>query len=117
MADSMSFLLFGDQSLSTHAFLADFCRHGNPGILAKTFLELAANALREEIDRLGKLQRSKLPTFRTLAQLNERYHKQSIKHSGIDSALLCVAQLAHYIEYVPCAPCPVAPTVLGALNH
>ncbi|KAM0333327.1 hypothetical protein ACHAQA_001988 [Verticillium albo-atrum] len=98
MAGTMSFLLFGDQSLNTHAFLAEFYRLGNPSILAKTFLEQAGQALREEVDRLGKLDRAKLPVFRTLQQLNERYHTQSIKHSGIDSALLCIAQLAHYID-------------------
>lgn len=100
MANKIAYLLFGDQSLSTHAFLADFCRRGQPSILAKTFLDQAASALRDEIESLGKLQRTKLPTFRTLPQLNERYHQQKIKHAGIDSALLCVAQLAHYIEYV-----------------
>ncbi|KAI8168501.1 Conidial yellow pigment biosynthesis polyketide synthase [Colletotrichum sp. SAR 10_71] len=98
MADKMSYLLFGDQSLDTHGFLAEFCRSGNPSTLAKTFLEQAGQALREEIDGLGKLERSKLPTFLTLRQLNERYHAQSIKHPGIDSALLCITQLAHYID-------------------
>ncbi|KXH55672.1 beta-ketoacyl synthase [Colletotrichum nymphaeae SA-01] len=98
MADMMSYLLFGDQSLDTHGFLAEFCRSGNPSTLAKTFLDQAGQALREEIDGLGKLERSKLPTFLTLRQLNERYHAQSIKHPGIDSALLCITQLAHYID-------------------
>ena len=99
-ATTMFFFLFGDQSLATHSFLADFCRQGKPSILSKAFLELAANALREEVDNLGKLQKSKLPAFRTLSQLNEKYHQQRIKHAGLDAALLCVAQLAHYIEYV-----------------
>jgi hypothetical protein len=50
------------------------------------------------VDGLGKIERATIPTFRTLYQLNERYHAQSVKHPGIDSALLCIAQLAHYIE-------------------
>ena len=98
MADKMAFLLFGDQSLDTHGFLAEFCRQGNPSILAKVFIERAGQALRDEIESLRKLERAKIPVFRTLQQLNERYHGQSIKHPGIDSALLCIAQLAHYIE-------------------
>jgi hypothetical protein len=98
MADKMAFLLFGDQSLDTHGFLADFCRQGNPSILAKVFMERAGQVLREEVDGLGALERAKVPNFRTLQQLNEKYHAQSIKHPGIDSALLCIAQLAHYIE-------------------
>lgn len=94
----MAFLLFGDQSLDTHGFLAEFCREGNPSILAKAFLERATHALREEVDGLTRLQRANIPSFRTLYQLNEKYHTQDQKHPGIDSALLCIAQLAHYIE-------------------
>ncbi|ORY65292.1 polyketide synthase [Pseudomassariella vexata] len=98
MADQMAFLLFGDQSLDTHSFLADFCRTGNPSVLSKTFLDQAGAALRDEIDKLPRIERQKVPVFKTLQQLNERYHAQSIKYPGIDSALLCVAQLAHYID-------------------
>lgn len=98
MADKISFLLFGDQSLDVHAFLAEFCRRGCPSILSKAFLERASYALRQEVDRLPKSERTNIPNFRTLYQLNERYHSQSAKHLGIDSALLCIAQLAHHIE-------------------
>ncbi|KAI1500862.1 polyketide synthase [Biscogniauxia marginata] len=98
MADQMSFLLFGDQSLDTHGFLADFFRQGNPSVLSKEFLRLAGDALREEVERLPRVERQKIPIFRTLQQLNERYHAQSIKFPGIDSALLCITQLAHYID-------------------
>lgn len=96
----MAYLLFGDQSLDTHGFLADFYRQGNPSVLAKTFLHQAGDALREEIDRLPKFERQKIPIFRTLQQLNEKYHTQTLKYPGIDSALLCITQIAHYIEYV-----------------
>lgn len=98
MADRMAFLLFGDQSLDTHGFLAEFFRRGDASVLAKTFLDEAGEALRVEIEQLGALQRSKLPVFMSLPQLNEKYFHQSIKHPGVDSALLCISQLAHYIE-------------------
>ncbi len=98
MADKLAFLLFGDQSLDTHGFLAEFFRQGKQGLLAKAFLEQVAHALRKEVNSLGALERSRLPTFRTLRQLNEKYHAQSLKHPGIDGALLCISQLAHYIE-------------------
>ena len=100
MADKLAYLLFGDQSLDTHAFLADLFRQEQKGILAKAFLEQASHALRREIEQLNKLERARLPVFQTLQQLNERYHHQSRKHPGLDGALLCVTQLAHYIEYV-----------------
>ncbi|KAI1372948.1 polyketide synthase [Hypoxylon crocopeplum] len=98
MADQMAFLLFGDQSLDTHGFLAEFYRRGNPSVLSKEFLRLAGDALRDEIDRLPRGERRKIPIFRTLQQLNEKYHAQEIKFPGIDSALLCITQLAHYID-------------------
>jgi hypothetical protein len=98
MADQMAFLLFGDQSLDTHDFLADFFRQGNPSVLSREFLKLAGDALRDEIDKLPRVERQKIPLFRSLQQLNQRYHAIKIKSPGIDSALLCIAQLAHYIE-------------------
>lgn len=99
MADSqLAFYLFGDQSLDAHTFLSDFCRNGNPSVLARVFMERASLALRDEIEGLSKLERAKMPVFRTLPQLNEKYHAQTIKHPGLDSALICIAQLAHYIE-------------------
>lgn len=100
MASQISFLLFGDQSLDTHGFLADFLRRGNPSILSREFLKRAGDALKEEIEILPRVERRHIPTFRTLAQLNEAYHGQKVKCPGIDSALLCIVQLAHYIEYV-----------------
>jgi hypothetical protein len=100
MADRLSFLFFGDQSLDTYAFLSGFYREGNQGILATAFLNQVSEALWREIEGLGRLERAKLPLFKTLPQLNERYHAQALKHPGLDGALLCITQLAHYIEYV-----------------
>lgn len=98
MTIQMAFLLFGDQSLDTHGFLADFHRQGNPSVLSKEFLQRAGEALRVEVENLPRAHRQRIPVFRTLQELNEKYHGQSIKYPAIDSALLCVAQLAHYIE-------------------
>lgn len=100
MADRLTFLLFGDQSLDTHAFLSGVYRARNQGILTKAFLHQAGDALRNEMETLGRLARSTLPEFQTLQQLNEKYHAQDRKHPGLDGALLCITQLAHYIECV-----------------
>lgn len=101
MADKLAFLLFGDQSTDTHGFLAEFFRQPERGILANAFLEQVRHALRKEIEGLPRVERSKLPKFLTIQNLNERYHAQGLKHPGVDGALLCISQLAHYIEYVP----------------
>lgn len=100
MADKLAFLLFGDQSTDTHGFLAEFFRQPERGILANAFLEQVRHALRREIEGLPRVERSKLPKFLSIQNLNERYHAQGLKHPGVDGALLCISQLAHYIEYV-----------------
>ncbi|KAK1749963.1 hypothetical protein QBC47DRAFT_394885 [Echria macrotheca] len=99
MADKLAFLLFGDQSLDTHGFLAEFYRQEKQGILAKAFLDQAGHELRKEVDNLSRVERARLPAFLTLQQLNERYFAQKLKHPGIDGALLCISQLAHYIDH------------------
>ena len=96
----MSFLLFGDQSLDTHSFLANFCRSGNASTLATAFLERTATLLQDEVAKLPVLERQLMPDFATISELNYRYHSNDARHSAVDSALLVAIQLAHYIEYV-----------------
>jgi hypothetical protein len=98
MAEKVSFLLFGEQSLDTQAFLADFCRNGNPSVLSYAFLDRVASALQKEIESLPSLDRQHIPPFATIQELNQRYHARDIRNSAIDSALLVTTQLAHYIE-------------------
>ncbi|KAK4152557.1 conidial yellow pigment biosynthesis polyketide synthase [Chaetomidium leptoderma] len=98
-ADRPAFLLFGDQSLDSHGFLAQFFRQDKQGELAKVFVRQACHALRGLVEKLPAVERTRLPEFRTLQQLNERYHNSALKHAGIDAALLSVSQLAHYLDH------------------
>lgn len=98
MSDQVEFILFGDQSQDTHAFLADFYCHGHRSTLSRSFLEQVSTALVQEIDSLPSVQRRKLPVFSNIEELNERYHVESTRNCAIDSALLCISQLAHYLE-------------------
>jgi hypothetical protein len=98
MADQMAFLLFGDQSLTIHDCLADFLIGANHGILCNSFLEKTVSGLQEELERLSSIDRRRIPAFATIQDLNERYHAGTRKNAALDSALLCVAQLALYIE-------------------
>lgn len=99
MSDKMAFLLFGDQSLDTHAFLADFCRCSNPSLLSKHFLEQVGVALKNEVDKLSILERQRIPKFLTVQELNQRYFEGAVRSPAIDSALLVTTQLAHYIRW------------------
>jgi len=98
MSDKMAFLLFGDQSSDTHGFLADFCHRGNRSLLTQSFLDQAGAALKEEVDQLSALERQRVPKFSSIQELNDRYHIGENKNSAVDSALLCISQLAQYIE-------------------
>lgn len=100
MDEKISFLLFGEQSLDTQGFLADFCRNGNPSVLSHAFLDRVASVLQNETERLPSLERRHIPSFATIQELSQRYHTKDVTHSAIDSALLVTTQLAHYIEYV-----------------
>lgn len=104
MSDQMSFLLFGDQSSDTYTFLSDFCRRGSPSLLSQSFLQQASVALKAEVDGLSVLHRKRIPNFSSIEQLNRRYNESNTKYPAVDSALVCVAQLAHYIEYVYRSP-------------
>nr|AAN59953.1 polyketide synthase 1 [Glarea lozoyensis] len=92
------FFLFGDQSLDTYGFLANFLHRSSHSLLSKTFIEQASDALCREVNALSNLERNKIPRFSSLEDLNERYHISGIKHSGIESALLCATQIAHYLD-------------------
>jgi hypothetical protein len=98
MADQMAFLLFGDQSLIIHDCLADFFAGGNHGILCKSFLERTVVALQQELDRCSKFDRRRIPTFKSIQELSERYHVGTERNAALDSALLCISQLALYFE-------------------
>ena len=98
MSDNMAYYVFGDQSLETQSFLEDLCRRPEQGMLAKSFLDKAATALRQEVDRLSVVDRAQVPTFTTIQELNERYRGLQKKNNAIENALACISQLAHYIE-------------------
>ncbi|KAH7374166.1 BcPKS12, polyketide synthase [Cadophora sp. MPI-SDFR-AT-0126] len=98
MAENMAFLLFGDQTLDIHGFLADFLKSGNPSILTQSFIDNVGTALRAEVDQLSTIERQRVPHFSSIKDLNNKYHARDIKNAAVDSALLCITQIAHYID-------------------
>jgi hypothetical protein len=94
----MEFLVFGDQAQESFSFLDNLLVRGNLSSLCITFLSKAGAALRHEVSQLALLEREKIPNFSTIQELNERYHDSGITSPAVESALLCVTQLAHYIE-------------------
>ncbi|KAK4249290.1 hypothetical protein C7999DRAFT_12845 [Corynascus novoguineensis] len=98
-ADRPAFLLFGDQSLNCHSFLAQFFRQPDMGHLSRAFLLQALHRVKQLVDKMPPPERAMLPEFRTLQQLNERYFHSPLKHSGMSAALLAICQIVHYLNH------------------
>ena len=92
----MDFFLFGDQTASQYQFLKRIIFQGRSPVL-RSFLEQVAVALRWETDRLPKWRRESVPDFLTLSELVERYSAQQAISEELESSLITLTQLAHYI--------------------
>ncbi|CAF9907651.1 MAG: hypothetical protein HETSPECPRED_007202 [Heterodermia speciosa] len=92
-------LLFGDQSSDTRSYLRNQLLTGRTNPLLCLFFDRVTLALRQEISELSPLERRHIPTFSSIDELADRSRPQVKTHPGIDSALLCISQLAHYFEY------------------
>lgn len=103
----MNTFVLGDQTASQGTLLKALVTRKDNTLLS-SFLERAAIALREEVEKLPKIQRDSIPNFLTLNHLVEIYYEKGVKVAQLESSLLTVAQLAHFIGYVPLfAPNPV----------
>ncbi|KAI9717250.1 MAG: Type I Iterative PKS [Chrysothrix sp. TS-e1954] len=92
-----SILLFGDQTADQYPLLKRLALRKETSILV-AFFEHVAVALRAETQRLPKQRRIAIPDFLSVSDLLERYHSQQCKSEEIDSSLVTLAQLAHYID-------------------
>lgn len=95
----MNVHIFGDQTADQAQLLRKICGRKDNTLLT-TFLERTSVALREEVERLPKIQRGIIPDFLTVSHLVEGYYGQGEKIPEVESALVTIAQLAHYIGYV-----------------
>jgi iterative type I PKS product template protein len=93
----MNILVFGDQTSGQLALLRKVC--SQKGVLLTTFLQQASVALRAEVKDLPARQRQSFPDFLTILDLVENYNTGGLRIPPLESALVSVAQLAHYIGY------------------
>ena len=96
----MKILLFGDQALDTRSYIQSQLIVGRTNPILYHFLNRVGVALRYEVSQLPPVERNRIPIFSTIEELVDRTKSESTSHQGIQSALLCISQLAHYIEYV-----------------
>lgn len=92
----MDILLFGDQTADQYPLLRKLTQRRDNAILA-TFLERASVTLRNETRRLPRSRRELIPDFLTISNLVEAYSEKGVKIPELESALVTISQLAHYI--------------------
>jgi len=91
-------LIFGDQTADQYSLLRKACTWKNNAALT-TFLDRISVVLREETQKLPKAQRDQIPDFLTTWDLVEGYYTKGVKIPQLESCMVTIAQLAHYIGY------------------
>ena len=100
MPGEMKILLLGDQALDTRSYIQSQLIVGRTNPILYHFLNRVGVALRYEVSQLPPVERNRIPIFSTIEELVDRTKSERTSHQGVQSALLCISQLAHYIEYV-----------------
>jgi Starter unit:ACP transacylase in aflatoxin biosynthesis len=99
----MEVYVFGDQTADCRSFLRKAVSR-KEDVLLNVFLEKAAFAIRDEVSKRAYV-RSEIPNFGTVQELADRYYKSESPDAAIESALVCLSQLIHFIGY--CEPSSV----------
>ncbi|KAF2764036.1 polyketide synthase [Teratosphaeria nubilosa] len=91
-------LIFGDQTADQYSLLHKIVLR-KENALVVSFIEQAAKALREETHLLPRSQRDVVPDFLSVNDLKEAYYQKGDKVPMIESALVTITQIGHYIGY------------------
>ncbi|KAI5380299.1 Type I Iterative PKS [Alternaria postmessia] len=94
----MNVLIFGDQTADQYPLLRKACTWKNNSTLT-TFLDRVSQVVREEVQKLPRTQRDQIPNFLTTWDLIEAYYAKGLKIPQLESCLVTIAQLAHFIGY------------------
>ena len=98
MTGLMDILLCGDQVFDSHTYLSKQLLNGRANHILSFFFQQISFALRREIAQLSPLEVKHIPVFSTLEELVHRDSSQCNHSLAIQSALLCISQLTHYME-------------------
>lgn len=91
-------LLFGDQTAEQYPLIRKVVLR-NQNALVTSFLERVSVVVREEARKLPRTQREQVPDFLTISNLVEAYYEKGVKLPMLESCLVTIAQLGHYIGY------------------
>jgi len=92
----MNVLIFGDQTADQTQLLRKIVTRKDNTLLA-AFLERSAAAVRDEVEKLPKIKRQHMPDFLTIGHLIEAYFEKGFKVPQLESCLVTISQLAHFI--------------------
>ena len=90
--------LFGDQTADQYTLLHKIVLRKENALLV-SFVERVSVALREETKTLPRQQRDVIPDFLTVNDLIEAYAQKGSKVAMLESALVTISQIGHYIGY------------------
>ncbi|KAK8256702.1 polyketide synthase-like protein [Phyllosticta capitalensis] len=94
----MNILIFGDQTADQYPLLKKSFLRKNNALLA-TFLDRASIVLRDEVERLPRTQRESIPDFLSISSLVEAYYEKGERNPQLESCLVTIAQLSHFLGY------------------
>jgi hypothetical protein len=98
MADqSIDFLLLGDQTVDTYIYLRKLLARREHTPVLTSFIYHVSTTIRNGISSLPRAQRQSLPSFHDLLSFVEALREAECHNDAVDNALLCFAQLAHWI--------------------
>jgi hypothetical protein len=92
----MNILIFGDQTADQYPLLRKVSLRRDNALLS-TFLERVSVALRDEAQKLPRAQRDTIPDFLRVSDLVEAYFAKGVKIPQLESCMVTLAQLAHFI--------------------
>lgn len=93
----MRMFLFGNQALVNRTQVQQQLVDSRSNSFLSLLLQRCSDALRQEVSQLSPLERKSIPAFNTIDELNDRAGN-SDAHEGVQNALLCISQLAHYTQ-------------------
>ncbi|KAJ5153182.1 polyketide synthetase PksP [Penicillium canariense] len=98
MAAEFQVIVFGDQAVPYHAELQGLVTKKENKALEGFFAE-AYHVLRTEISQLSPSERLRYPVSTNLRELLDAHQSSKIQNCSLDSALVCVRQIATFISY------------------
>ncbi|KAL2850157.1 polyketide synthase [Aspergillus pseudoustus] len=98
MATKFQVIVFGDQAVPYHSELQGlFTKKENEAL--KAFFSEAHHVLKAEISQLSPSERPRYPGSSNLRELLQGHQSSKIRNCSLDSALVCVHQIASFISY------------------